>query len=342
MSLQITDPDRQLKVVGFAERKCHKHYHCERLPPSLVSTMFARLVKRIGGPPSTANQRGLLEQNQEQELARRWHDLGDRVAIEILVTSHLALAAKIARLHQGYGLPAADIVSEANLGLVIAALRFQPDQGSRFSTYARWWIKSTIYDYILRSTSLVRIGTTVAQKKLFFRLRREMRKLTTEGGSLTPQLASVIADKLAVSPRDVIEMDRRLGGDLSLNTPISSDGGGEWQDLLVDHSPSPEALMAHHDENVRKAEALHDALKMLTEPEKQVFLARRLTEHPPELEQLARQLSISSERVRQIEARAFEKVKRSTRRRLWPAIWSRAAKATSTLEYANGHTSVIS
>jgi RNA polymerase sigma-32 factor len=316
MSLQIADADlRSNKATTFALQERHKHRR-EGLP-SPVSSALERLVKRIGGPASTVNQRGLLQQDQEQQLARRWHDLGDRAAIEILVISHLALAAKVARRYQRYGVPVADLISEANLGLVIAALRFKADRGSRFSTYALWWIKASIHNYVLRSWSLVRIGTTSAQKKLFFRLRREMRKFAKEGVSLTPQLAAVIAEELAVRPRDVIEMDRRLGGDLSLNVRASNEWGEEWQDRLVDQSPSPEALVVEHDEHAQRTEALHAALKVLTERERRVFVARRLTEHPPELEQLGRELSLSSERVRQIETGAFKKVKRAARRRLW-------------------------
>src|SRR6201988_4961460 len=165
----------------------------------------------------------LLERGQEQQLARRWQEQRDRRATDALVTSHLRLAVKVARRYRGYGLPLADIISEANLGLVIAASRFEPGHGSRFSTYALWWIKATIHDYILRSWSLVKIGTTAAQRKLFFRLRREMQKLKGDATTLSPEGAAAVAESLEVSPRDVIEMDRRLAGDLSLNTPLGDD-----------------------------------------------------------------------------------------------------------------------
>jgi RNA polymerase sigma-32 factor len=316
MSLHIADVrPRSNKSLAFALDERHKP-HRQRLS-SPVSSALERLLKRIGGAASPINQRGLLEQDQEQHCARRWHDLGDRAAMEILVTSHLALATKVARRYQRYGVPVDDLICEANLGLVIAASRFQADRGSRFSTYALWWIKATIHDYVLRSWSLVRIGTTAAQKKLFFRLRREMRKFAEKEASLTPQLAAVIAEELAVRPRDVIEMNGRLGGDLSLNVPASNEWGEEWQDLLVDQSPSPEVLVAADDEKAQRTDALHSALNVLTERERRVFVARRLTEHPQELEKLGRELSVSSERVRQIETRALEKVKRAARRKLW-------------------------
>jgi RNA polymerase sigma-32 factor len=254
----------------------------------------------------------LLERDQEQELARRWQEQRDQRASDALVTSHLRLAAKVARRYKGYGLPLADIIAEANLGLVIAASRFEPDHGSRFSTYALWWIKAMIHDYILRSWSLVKIGTTTAQRKLFFRLRREVQKLANGTTGLTPEIAAAVAQNLEVTPRDVIEMDCRLAGDLSLNTPVSNDGGTiEWGDTLVDKAPDSEAIVAEYDESTRQESALNAALHLLTERERRVFEARRLTEDPPTLEQLGHELSISSERVRQIETRAFAKVKRA-------------------------------
>jgi RNA polymerase sigma-32 factor len=286
-----------------------------------------RLEAGIDGAPrryfdgyaSAIKRYRLLEQEQEQQLARRWHELRDQRAANTLVTSHLRLAAKMARRYQGYGLPLTDIVAEANLGLVLAASRFEPGRGSRFSTYALWWIKATIHDYILRSWSLVKIGTTAAQKKLFFRLRGEMRKLAGETVELTPQAAEVIAQKLGVTPGDVIEMDCRLSGDLSLNKPINGeDGTIDWEAMLVDHSPSAETTLAEHDESAQQSHALRAALDVLTERERRVFEARRLTETPPTFERLARELSISSERVRQIETSAFAKVKRAAMRHLKP------------------------
>lgn len=255
----------------------------------------------------------LLERGQEQQLARRWQERRDKSATDELVTSHLRLAAKVARGYKGYGLPIADLIAEANLGLVIAASRFEPGHGARFSSYALWWIKATVHEYILRSWSLVKIGTTAAQKKLFFRLRGEMRKVAGETAVLTPETAQVIADKLEVTARDVIEMDGRLCGDLSLNTRVGDgDRSGEWEATLVDESPDAEQIVVEHDETTRRSTALRAALEVLTERERRVFEARRLAEPPVTLEQLGCELSISSERVRQIETSAFAKVKRAT------------------------------
>ncbi|MGY4368476.1 RNA polymerase sigma-32 factor [Bradyrhizobium sp. LB1.3] len=266
------------------------------------------------GYTSAIKRYDLLEEEQEQQLARRWLELGDRAAADALVTSHLRLAASVAWRYKRYGLPLADITSEANLGLVLAALRFRPGRGSRFSTYALWWIKASIHDYILRSWSLVKIGTTAAQKKLFFRLRREMNRLASGTTELSPLTAEVIAQRLTVNATDVIEMDRRLRGDLSLNSPVNDgEGSAEWQDLLVDHSSNAELILAEHDESARQVGALQAALDLLTKRERRIFEARRLTENPPTLEELARELSISSERVRQIEASAFTKVRSAAR-----------------------------
>jgi RNA polymerase sigma-32 factor len=290
-----------------------------------ATAVASTLVSAVDGAPRTyfdgyasaIKRFKFLERGQEQQLARRWQERRDRRATDALVTSHLRLAAKVARRYQGYGLPLADIVSEANLGLVIAASRFEPGHGSRFSTYALWWIKATIHDYILRSWSLVKIGTTAAQRKLFFRLRREVQKLANGTTGLTPEIAAAVAETLEVTPRDVVEMDRRLAGDFSLNTPVSNDGGAtEWGDTLVDEAPDAEAIVAEYDETTRQESALRAALEVLTGRERLVFEARRLTEDPPTLEQLGRELSISSERVRQIETSAFAKVRREAQRHL--------------------------
>lgn len=255
----------------------------------------------------------LLERGREQQLARRWQERRDKSATDELVTSHLRLAAKVARGYKGYGLPIADLIAEANLGLVIAASRFEPGHGARFSSYALWWIKATVHEYILRSWSLVKIGTTAAQKKLFFRLRGEMRKFAGEAAVLTPEVAQVVANNLEVTARDVIEMDGRLCGDLSLNTRVGDgDRSAEWEATLVDESPDAEEIVAEHDEKTRRSAALRAALVVLTEREQRVFEARRLAEEPLTLEQLGSELSISSERVRQIETSAFAKVKRAT------------------------------
>lgn len=254
----------------------------------------------------------LLEPGQEQQLARRWQETRDRSASDALVTSHLRLAAKLARGYKGYGLPLVDLIAEANLGLVIAASRFEPGRGARFSTYAVWWIKAAIHEYILRSWSLVKIGTTAAQKKLFFRLRSEIRKATgSVMAVLTPDVAELIAGKLEVTAREVIEMDARLNGDMSLNARVGDEESGtELEALLVDGALDAETVLAAHQQTEKRAKALRVALGGLAARERRVFEARRLTECPVTLDQLARELSISSERVRQIEMRAFAKVKR--------------------------------
>ena len=271
---------------------------------------YATLIKRYG----------LLEPAREQQLAQRWQEHGDRRATDALVTSHLRLAAKVARRYQRYDLPLADLIGEANLGLVIAASHFEPGRGARFSTYALWWIKAAIHDYILRSRSLVKMGTTAAQRKLFFGLQRAMRKFGGDKTGLTQEVAEAVACELAVPLREVIEMSSRLTGDLSLNAPVGDDGPTEWEAILVDQSPGAEAIVAEQDEGARKASALHSALDVLTERERRVFEARRLREDPPSLEELGREMSISGERVRQIETMAFEKVRRAATRNFRPAL----------------------
>jgi RNA polymerase sigma-32 factor len=267
---------------------------------------YASLIRRYG----------LLEQGREQQFARRWQEHRDRGATDALITSHLRLAAKVARRYQGYGLPLADLISEANVGLVIAASRFEPDRGARFSTYALWWIKAAIHDYVLRSRSLVKIGTTVAQRKVFFGLRRAMRKLEGNRAGLTQEMAEAVARVLAVPVREVIEMDARLAGDLSLNAPVTNDGRTEWEAVLVEDAPNAEAIVAEQDERAQQKKALCSALDVLSQRERRVFEARRLADDPPSLEQLGLELFISSERVRQIEISAFEKVKRAAVRHL--------------------------
>jgi RNA polymerase sigma-32 factor len=264
---------------------------------------YAGLIKRYA----------FLEPAQEQQLARRWQERGDRRAADALVTSHLRLAAKVARRYQRHDLPLADLISEANLGLVIAASRFEPDRGARFSTYALWWIKAALHDYILRSRSLVRIGTTVAQRKLFFGFRRAMSKCGGDRQGLTQEVVEAVACELAVPVRDVIEMGARLTGDLSLNATVSRQGEDEWESMLVDDAPDAEAIVTEQEERAQRTNALNSALNTLNERERRVFVARRLSEHPPSLEQLGRDLRISSERVRQIEISAFAKVKRAVR-----------------------------
>jgi RNA polymerase sigma-32 factor len=231
----------------------------------------------------------MLEPQQEYMLAKRWREHDDRDAAHQLVTSHLRLVAKIAMGYRGYGLPISEVVSEGNVGLMQAVKRFEPDKGFRLATYAMWWIKASIQEYILRSWSLVKMGTTANQKKLFFNLRKAKSKIS--------------------ALEDVVDMNRRLSGDASLNAPIRDDGeAGEWQDWLVDTAPNQEALMAEHEEFDHRREALNDAIQVLNPRERRIFEARRLAEEPMTLEDLAAEFGVSRERVRQIEVRAFEKV----------------------------------
>jgi RNA polymerase sigma-32 factor len=259
----------------------------------------------------------MLERNREFELARRWRELGDREAADELVTSHLRLAAKIAMGYRGYGLPISEMISEGNVGLMQALNRFEPEKGFRFATYAMWWIRACIQDYILRSWSLVKIGTTANQKKLFFKLRSAKSKIAAfESGDLRPDQVASIAQSLDVPDQDVIEMNRRLGGDKSINAPIRDDGKtGEWQDYLVDQSPSPEAIVIEQDETDRQRSALRAAIDVLDGRERSIFEARLLADEPPTLEELAAKFRVSRERIRQIEARAFEKVRKAAKAR---------------------------
>ncbi|SDJ29413.1 MULTISPECIES: RNA polymerase sigma factor RpoH [Bradyrhizobium] len=257
----------------------------------------------------------MLERDQEYSLAKRWRDHGDRDAANQLVTSHLRLAAKVAMGYRGYGLPVSEIISEGNVGLMQAVNRFEPEKGFRFSTYAIWWIRASIQDYILRSWSLVKIGTTANQKKLFFKLRSAKSKIAAlEGGDLHPDQVSQIAKSLDVAEHDVVDMNRRLGGDRSINAPLHEDGEtGEWQDHLVDQSPSPEAIVVELDENDHQRKALSAAIDVLDDRERRIFEARHFVDEPLTLEDLAVQFNVSRERIRQIEARAFEKVRKAAR-----------------------------
>ncbi|PZA10983.1 RNA polymerase sigma factor RpoH [Rhodopseudomonas palustris] len=252
----------------------------------------------------------MLEPQQEYMLAKRWREHGDRDAAHQLVTSHLRLVAKIAMGYRGYGLPISEVVSEGNVGLMQAVKRFEPEKGFRLATYAMWWIKASIQEYILRSWSLVKMGTTANQKKLFFNLRKAKSKISAlDEGDLHPDQVKVIANRLGVTEQDVVDMNRRLGGDASLNAPIRDDGEpGEWQDWLVDQSPSQEAVMAEHEELDQRRAALNGAIQVLNARERRIFEARRLADEPMTLEDLAAEFGVSRERVRQIEVRAFEKV----------------------------------
>jgi RNA polymerase sigma-32 factor len=259
----------------------------------------------------------MLERNREFELAKRWRELGDREAADELVTSHLRLAAKIAMGYRGYGLPVSEIVSEGNVGLMQALNRFDPEKGFRFATYAIWWIRACIQDYILRSWSLVKIGTTANQKRLFFKLRSAKSRIAAfESGDLHPDQVASIAQSLDVSDQDVIDMNRRLGGDTSINAPIRDNGeAGEWQDYLVDQSPSPEAIVVELDETERQRRALIAAIDVLDGRERSIFEARLLTDDPPTLEELSAKFKVSRERIRQLETRAFEKVRKAAKAR---------------------------
>ena len=257
----------------------------------------------------------MLERDQEYRLAKRWREQGDRDAANQIVTSHLRLAAKIAMGYRGYGLPMAEIVSEGNVGLMQALNRFEPDMGFRFATYAMWWIRASIQDYILRSGSVVKIGTTTSQRKLFFKLRSAKSKIAAlESGDMHPDQVALIAKSLDVPDQEVVEMNRRLAGDKSINVPLHEDGEiGEWQDHLVDQSPSPEAIVVEQDETDHRLSALTAAIEILNERERRIFEARHLSDEPLTLEELAEKFNVSRERIRQIEVRAFEKVQKAAR-----------------------------
>src|SRR5580692_9948828 len=260
----------------------------------------------------------MLERHEEHMLAKRWREHGDRDAAHKLVTSHLRLVTKIARDYRGYGLPISEAISEGNVGLVQAVERFEPEKGFRFATYAVWWIKAAIQEYILRSWSLVKMGTTANQKKVFFNLRKAKSRISAlEEGDLRPDQVQIIAKRLGVTEQDVIDMNRRLGGDASLNAPIREEGdSGEWQDWLVDDSDSQEAILAQSEELENRKKALTDALGVLNERERRIFEARRLVDDPVTLEDLAAEFGVSRERVRQIEVRAFEKVQTAVKHRV--------------------------
>jgi len=254
----------------------------------------------------------MLEKEEEFRLARRWREDGDTRAAEQMVTSHLRLVAKIAMGYRGYGLPIGEVISEGNVGLMQAVKKFDPDKGFRLSTYAMWWIRAAIQEYVLRSWSLVKMGTTAAQKKLFFNLRRlkgEMKAI--EDGDLSPENVKKIATKLNVKEKEVTSMNRRMGmgGDASLNVTIGSeDGGSEWQDWLKDDSESQETVLGNTQEHDARMELLQDAMQDLNERERHIIAERRLSDSPKTLEELAQVYNISRERIRQIEARAFEKL----------------------------------
>jgi len=260
----------------------------------------------------------MLERQEEYMLAKRWREHGDRDAARKLVTSHLRLVTKIASGYRGYGLPISEVISEGNIGLLQAVERFEPEKGFRLSTYATWWIKAAIQEYILRSWSLVKLGTTANQKKLFFNLRKAKSKISAfDEGDMRPDQVKLIAKQLGVTETDVINMNRRLGGDASLNATIRADGNsGEWQDWLVDESPGQETTLAASEEFDNRRTALADALGVLDGRDRRIFEGRRLAEDPITLAELADEFGVSRERVRQIEVRAFEKVQKAVKNRV--------------------------
>jgi RNA polymerase sigma-32 factor len=255
----------------------------------------------------------MLTPEEELALSHRWRDHEDLDAAHKLVTSHLRLVAKIAMGYRGYGLPVGELISEGNVGMMQAVKRFDPDRGFRLATYAMWWIRAAIQEYILHSWSLVKMGTTAAQKKLFFNLRRLKGQMQAiEDGDLQPEQVAKIARALAVPEQDVINMNRRLAApDNSLNAPVRLDGEGEWQDWLVDVSDSQETVFAEQEEMSGRQALLATALKTLNPRERHILTQRRLTEEPTTLEDLSREYGISRERVRQIEVRAFEKLQKA-------------------------------
>lgn len=260
----------------------------------------------------------MLAPEEELSLARRWKDQGDERAAHKLVTSHLRLVAKIAMGYRGYGLPVGELISEGNVGMMQAVKRFDPERGFRLATYAMWWIRAAIQEYILHSWSLVKMGTTAAQKKLFFNLRRLKAQMSAlEEGDLKDEQVAKIAHALQVPEQDVVSMNRRLASpDHSLNAPVRADSEGEWQDWLVDDGESQEEELAEREDMTNRRDLLAGALKTLNERERHILIERRLKEEPTTLEELSQQYNISRERVRQIEVRAFEKLQKSMKQQV--------------------------
>jgi RNA polymerase sigma-32 factor len=258
----------------------------------------------------------MLPKDTEFMLAKRWQEHSDSEAAHQMVTSHLRLVAKIAMGYRGYGLPIGEVISEGNVGLMQAVKKFDPDKGFRLATYAMWWIRASIQEYILRSWSLVKMGTTAAQKKLFFNLRKAKSEIAAlQEGDLRPDQVSIIATKLGVLDEEVVSMNRRLsGGDASLNSPMRADSESEWQDWLVDNdTPSQESVVADSQEMNLRMSLLESAMTELSDRERHILTQRRLKDDPTTLEELATEYGVSRERVRQIEVRAFEKLQKSMR-----------------------------
>ena len=294
------------------------------LPSVAASGGLARYLEEIRRFP-------MLEPQQEYMLAKRWQEHEDAAAAQKLVTSHLRLVARIAMGYRGYGLPIGEVISEGNVGLMQAVKRFDPDKGFRLATYAMWWIRAAIQEYILRSWSLVKMGTTASQKKLFFNLRKAKSQLQAlEEGDLRPDQVKQIATNLGVPEEDVVSMNRRLGGDASLNAPLRADSeSGEWQDWLVDDGPDQETKLVESEEMDRRREYLEAAMDGLNDRERRIFTARRLADDPLTLEELSAEFSVSRERIRQIEVRAFEKVQKAVQKAAMKAETPRAAAAAS-------------
>ena len=278
------------------------------LPSIGAESNLARYLQEIRRFP-------MLEPEEEYMLAKRWREHEDAQAAHKLVTSHLRLVAKIAMGYRGYGLPVAELISEGNVGMMQAVKRFDPDRGFRLATYAMWWIRAAIQEYILHSWSLVKMGTTAAQKKLFFNLRRLKGQMQAiEEGDLAPETVKAIATKLEVPEDDVVQMNRRLASpDHSLNAPLRADSEGEWQDWLVDEADTQEVTLAEREQLKQRRALLTEAMKSLNEREKHILMERRLRDNPTTLEDLSQHYGISRERVRQIEVRAFEKLQHAIR-----------------------------
>ncbi len=270
----------------------------------------------------------MLAPEEEFMLGKRWKEHQDPKAAERMITSHLRLVAKIAMGYRGYGLPIGDVISEGNIGLMHAVKRYDPDKGFKLATYAMWWIKAQIQEFVLRSWSLVKIGTTSGQKKLFFNLRKMKGRIQAlEEGDLKPDQVKYIAKNLGVQEAEVVSMNRRLMGDASLNAPLRSDadGDGEWQDWLVDDTDSPETAYANNEETDQRNTMLTLALKALTERERDVIQARKLQDEPATLEDLSQKFGVSRERIRQIEVRAFEKLQKAVKAAATKALPGRTA-----------------
>ncbi len=269
----------------------------------------------------------MLQPDEEFMLGKRWKEHGDTKAAHRLITSHLRLVAKIAMGYRGYGLPIGEVISEGNIGLMQAVKKFEPDKGFKLATYAMWWIKASIQEYVLRSWSLVKIGTTASQKKLFFNLRKIKGRIqAVEEGDLKPENVKYIAKTLGVEEKEVVNMNRRMSGDSSLNSPLraDADGDGEWQDWLVDDKDSQETILVENQESEMRSGLLGEALSKLNERERRVIEARKLQDEPATLDDLSKEFNVSRERIRQIEVRAFEKlqkaVKNASQKALTPRV----------------------